>query len=66
MDFVKPTNQRETNFATKFLKATEIVEMTDQDAEIGENHGTEFRHDSLMDYSNVQLDFIKVFVNLKR
>ena len=35
--------------------------MTDKDAEIGENHGTEFRHDSLMDYSNVQLDFIKVF-----
>ena len=61
MDFVKPTNQRETNFATEFLKATEIVEMTDQDAEIGENHGTEFSYDSLMDYSNVQLDFIKVF-----
>ena len=35
--------------------------MTDQDVEIAENHGTEFRHDSLMEYSNIQLDFIKVF-----
>ena len=55
MDIGEPQNLR------KFLKAAENVEMTDQDAEMGENHATEFKHDSLMDYSNVQLDFIKVF-----
>ena len=54
-------NQRKTEFVQTFLKAAENVEMTDEDAGIGENHGTEFKHDSLMDYSNIQLDFIKVF-----
>ena len=63
---LNPTNpwtviKGETKLVSTFLKAAESVEMTDQDVEFGENHGTEFKHDSLMDYSNVQLDFIKVF-----
>ena len=61
MDISEPANQRETKFVETFLKAAENVEMTDQDVEIAENHGTEFKHDSLMEYSNIQLDFIKVF-----
>ena len=52
--------EKETKFVEKFLKAAENVEMTDQDAEIAENHGTEFKHDSLMEYSNIELDFIRV------
>ena len=38
--------------------------MTDQDAEdaeIAEHSGFAFKHDSLMEYSNMKLDFIKVF-----
>ena len=61
MDIVEPANQKEQKFVETFLKAAENVEMTDQDVEIAENHGTEFKHDSLMEYSNIQLDFIKVF-----
>ena len=61
MEIGEPANQRETKFVETFLKAAENVEMTDQDVEIAENHGTEFKHDSLMEYSNIQLDFIKVF-----
>ena len=57
----EPPNQKEQKFVETFLKAAENVEMTDQDVEIAENHGTEFKHDSLMEYSNIQLDFIKVF-----
>ena len=62
MDIPEPANQKEEKFVTKtFLQAAENVEMTDQDVEIAENHGTEFNHDALMEYSNIQLDFIKVF-----
>ena len=61
MEIGEPANQREQKFVETFLKAAENVEMTDQDVEIAENHGTEFKHDSLMEYSNIQLDFIKVF-----
>ena len=61
MEIGAPANQGETKFVETFLKAAENVEMTDQDVEVAENHGTEFRHDSLMEYSNIQLDFIKVF-----
>ena len=59
----EPPSQKEENFASSetYLKAAENVEMTDQDVEIAENHGTEFKHESLMEYSNIQLDFIKVF-----
>ena len=57
----EPANQKETKFVETYLKAAENVEMTDQDVEIAENHGTEFKHESLMEYSNIQLDFIKVF-----
>ena len=35
--------------------------MTDDDAEMAENNGSQFSHESLMQYSNIQLDFIKVF-----
>ena len=61
MDIGEPANQKETKFVETYLKAAENVEMTDQDVEIAENHGTEFKHESLMEYSNIQLDFIKVF-----
>ena len=61
MDFTEPANQKETKFVETFLKAAENVEMTDQDVEITENYGTQFKHDALMEYSNIQLDFIKVF-----
>ena len=54
-------NERETNFFETYLKGAENIEMTDYDVEIAENHGTETKHDSLMEYSNMQLDFIKVF-----
>ena len=57
----EPANPKETKFVETYLKAAENVEMTDQDVEIAENHGTEFKHESLMEYSNIQLDFIKVF-----
>ena len=57
----EPANQKETKFVETYLKAAENVEMTDQDVEIAENHGTEFKHESLMEYSNIQLDYIKVF-----
>ena len=62
MDIPEPANQKEEKFVTKtILQAAENVEMTDQDVEITENHGTEFNHGALMEYSNIQLDFIKVF-----
>ena len=61
MEIGEPAHQKETKFVETYLKAAENVEMTDQDVEIAENHGTEFKHESLMEYSNIQLDFIKVF-----
>ena len=44
-----------------YLKAAENIEMTDQDAEIAEGHGTGIKHNSLMEYSNLQLGFIRAF-----
>ena len=62
MDIPQPADRKEEKFVTKtFLQAAENVEMTDQDVEIAENHGTEFKYESLMEYSNIQLDYIKVF-----
>ena len=52
---------KEISYAQAFLKKAENVEMMNEDAEIAENHGTEFEHDSLMSYSNIQLDYIKLF-----
>ena len=43
------------------MQINENMEMTDNDAEIAENNGAAFKHNSLMEYSNIQLDFIKVF-----
>lgn len=43
------------------LSASENVEMTDEDAEISENHAKEFRHGCLMEYLNMQLGLIKVY-----
>ena len=54
-------NEKEKKLSETYLKAVENVEMTDQDVEIAENHGQEFKHDSLIEYSNIQLDFIRVF-----
>ena len=61
MESSKPQGQKEENFAANFMKKAENVEMTDNDVEIAENNGADFKHDSLMEYSNIQLDFIKVF-----
>ena len=41
----------------------ENVEMTDEDAKIAENYEPMFSHNSLMEESNRQLDFINVFGN---
>ena len=61
MDTSGPPSQKEDNFASDYLKKAENVEMTDNDVELAENNGADFKHDSLMEYSNIQLDFIKVF-----
>ena len=61
MESSEPQGQKEETFAANFMKKAENVEMTDNDVEIAENNGADFKHDSLMEYSNIQLDFIKVF-----
>ena len=65
IDRYAPADQKEaTNtdkMATTMMQKAENMEMTDNDAEIAENNGAAFKHDSLMEYSNIQLDFIKVF-----
>ena len=61
MEVYEPPSQKEESFASNYMKKAENVEMTDNDVEIAENNGAEFKHDSLMEYSNIQLDFIKVF-----
>ena len=61
MEAYAPPSKREDNFAADYMKKAENVEMTDDDVEIAENNGANFKHDSLMEYSNIQLDFIKVF-----
>ena len=64
IDRYAPADQKEaTNtdkMATTMMQKAENMEMTDNDAEIAENNGAAFKHDSLMEYSNIQLDFIKV------
>ena len=61
METYEPPSQKEENFADEVIKTFENVEMTDNDVELAENNGADFKHDSLMEYSNIQLDFIKVF-----
>ena len=61
MDTYEPPGQKEETFAADYMKKAENVEMTDNDVELAENNGADFKHDSLMEYSNIQLDFIKVF-----
>ena len=59
MDCNKSVNETqiiETNF-----NANETQTMTVQNIEIPENYGAKFNHQSLIQYSNVQLDFIKNF-----
>ena len=56
-----PAGQHEDKMATSMMQINENMEMNDNDAEIAENNGTAFKHDNLMEYSNMQLDFIKVF-----
>ena len=55
MDIDESANEREEKFVETFLKAAENVEMTDEDEE------TEIKHESLMEFSNYQLDFVKFF-----
>ena len=57
----KIETQNELTFAENYLEATKNMEITDQDVEISENLAKEFKHNSLMEYSNIQLDFIKVY-----
>ena len=54
-------SSKETSFAEKYLKEAENHEMTDEDTELAENHAKMFEHNSLITYSNIQLDFIKIF-----
>ena len=61
MESLAPEGQKEVKMATSIMQTNENMEMNDNDVEIAENNGTEFKHDSLMEYSNMQLDFIKVF-----
>ena len=61
LDSYAPAGQKEDKMATSMMQNNENMEMNDNDAEIAENNGTAFKHDSLMEYSNMQLDFIKVF-----
>ena len=61
MESHAPESQEEVKMATSMMQNNENMEMNDNDVEIAENNGTEFKHDSLMEYSNMQLDFIKVF-----
>ena len=61
LDSYAPASQKEDKMATTMMQNNENMEMNDNDAEIAENNGTAFKHDSLMEYSNMQLDFIKVF-----
>ena len=61
MESHAPEGQPEVKMATSIMQTNENMEMNDNDAEIAENNGTAFKHDSLMEYSNMQLDFIKVF-----
>ena len=43
------------------VKKLESIELNDNDAELAEFNSTNLKHPSLMDYSNVQLDFIRIF-----
>ena len=52
---------KESSFAEVFSKEAENHDMMDEDAENAENSVATFEHNSLISYSNVQLDFIKVF-----
>ena len=61
LDSYAPAGQKEDKMATSMMQNNENMEMNDNDAEIAENNGTAFKHDNLMEYSNMQLDFIKVF-----
>ena len=61
MDTSGPPSQKEDNFASDYLKKAENVEMTDNDVELTENNETDFKHDSLMEFTKYELDFIRVF-----
>ena len=61
MESHAPEGPKEVKMATSIMQTNENMEMNDNDVEIAENNGTAFKHDSLMEYSNMQLDFIKVF-----
>ena len=61
MDINESISTKKVNLAETYLNALEGIQIADQDVEISENHGVEFRHDSLMEFSNIQLDFIQMF-----
>ena len=61
METYEPPSQKEENFAAGFMKKAENVEMTDNDVELTENNETDFKHDSLMEFTKYELDFIRVF-----
>ena len=54
-------DRSEADIRDSRIKKLESIELNDDDAELAEFNSTNLKHPSLMDYSNVQLDFIKVF-----
>ena len=54
-------DRTEADIRDSRIKKLESIELNDDDAELAEFNSTNLKHPSLMDYSNVQLDFIKVF-----
>ena len=54
-------DRSESDIRDSRVKKLESIELNDDDAELAEFNSTNLKHPSLMDYSNVQLDFIKVF-----
>ena len=56
-----PAGQKEDKMAASMMQNIENMDMNDDDVEIAENNCIAFKHDSLMEYSYWQLDFIKVF-----
>ena len=60
----EPANQKEKELIKTYLKEAEIFlidELKEEYAEMAEKHEKRIQHNSLMEYSNIQLDFIKVF-----
>ena len=51
------SSEKDMELVETFLKAAENIEMTDKDVK----HRSVMQHDSVMEYLNINLDFIKAF-----